>query len=267
MDQDVAEDLIDAGRSYEALFVPALFETWTKHLVEGAGISEGSHVLDVACGTGVLARSALAKTGSNGRVVGADPAPGMLATATELEPTVEWILCCAEALNVEDESFDCVVSQFGMMFFEDREKAAKEMFRALRPGGSLAVAVWRSVDHNPAYADIIQVLEDNVGTDAADALRLPYSLGDSDEVKAALESGGFGGVTVEAKTEIARFPSSRRMVEAELRGWLPIFDIFLGEDEINEILVESDKLLRKYSAPTGEAVFPTSAHIFTARKV
>jgi hypothetical protein len=98
-------------------------------------------------------------------------------------------------------------------------------------------------------------------------LRLPYSLGDSDEVKAALESGGFGGVTVEAKTEIARFPSSRRMVEAELRGWLPIFDIFLGEDEINEILVESDKLLRKYSALTGEAVFPTSAHIFTARKV
>ena len=266
MDQDVSEDLIAAGRSYEALFVPALFEAWTKHLVEGAGISEGFHVLDVACGTGVLARSALAKTGANGRVVGADPAPGQLA-ANELEPTVEWVLCGAEALNVEDESFDCVVSQFGMMFFEDREKAAKEMFRALRPGGSLAVAVWRSVDHNPAYADIIQVLEDNVGTDAADALRLPYSLGDSDEVTAALESGGFGGVTVKAKTEIARFPSSRRMVEAELRGWLPIFDIFLGEDEINEVLVESDKLLRKYSSPTGEAVFPTSAQIFTARKV
>jgi SAM-dependent methyltransferase len=267
MDQDVAEDLIDAGRSYEALFVPALFETWTKHLVEGAGISEGAHVLDVACGTGVLARSALAKSGENGRIVGADPAPGMLAVANELEPTVEWVLCGAEALTVQDESFDCVVSQFGMMFFDDREKAAKEMFRALRPGGSLAVAVWRSVDHNPAYADIIQVLEDNLGTAAADALRLPYSLGDSDEVIAALESVGFGGVTVEAKTEMAKFPSSRQMVEAELRGWLPIFDIFLGEDEINEVLMKSDKVLRKYSAPAGEAVFPTSAHIFTARKV
>ena len=190
-----------------------------------------------------------------------------MAAANELEPNVEWVLCGAEALNVEDKSFDCVVSQFGMMFFEDREKAAKEMFRALRPGGSLAVAVWRSVDHNPAYADIIQVLEDNVGTAAADALRLPYSLGDSDEVTAALESGGFGGVTVEAKTEMAKFPSSRQMVEAELRGWLPIFDIFLGEDEINEVLMESDKLLRKYSAPSGEAVFPTSAHIFTAQKI
>ena len=267
MDQHVSEDLIDAGRSYEALFVPALFEAWTKHLVEGAGISGGSHVLDVACGTGVLARSALAKTGTNGRVVGADPAPGMLAAANELEPTIEWILCGAEALTVEDESFDCVVSQFGMMFFEDREKAAKEMFRALRPGGSLAVAVWRSVDHNPAYADIIQVLDENVGTAAADALRLPYSLGDPGEVMAALERGGFGGITVEAKTEMAKFPSSRQMVEAELRGWLPIFDIFLGEDEINEVLMESDKLLRKYAAPGGRAVLTTSAHIFSARKV
>ena len=266
MVQDVSEDLVDAGRSYEALFVPALFASWTKHLVEGAGIFEGSNVLDVACGTGVLARRALAETGVNGRVVGADPAPGMLAAANELEPSVEWVLCGAEALNVDDESFDCVVSQFGMMFFEDRETAAKEMFRALRSGGSLAVAVWRSVDHNPAYADIIQVLEDNLGTDAADALRLPYSLGDSDEVIAALESGGFGGVTVKARTEMARFPSSRQMVEAELRGWLPIFDIFLGEEEIDEVLVESDKLLRKYSAPAGDAVFPTSANIFTARK-
>lgn len=267
MDQDIPEELVDAGRSYEALFVPALFEAWTKHLVESAEISEGSLVLDVACGTGVLARSALAKTGANGRVVGADPAPGMLAAANELEPNVEWILCGAEALNVEDESFDCVVSQFGMMFFEDREKAAREMFRALRPGGSLAVAVWRSVDHNPAYADIIQVLEDNVGTAAADALRLPYSLGDSDEVKAALKSGGFRGVTVASKTEMGKFPSSRKMVEAELRGWLPIFDIFLCEDEINEVLMESDKLLRKYSAPSGEVIFPTSAHIFSAQKI
>lgn len=266
MEQEVPEELIHAGRSYEALFVPALFAAWTKYLVEGAKVSEGSRVLDVACGTGVLARSALVKTGSIGQVVGADPAPGMLATANELEPSIEWVLCSAEALNVENESFDCVVSQFGMMFFEDRDQAAKEMFRALRPGGSLAVAVWRSVDHNPAYADIIQVLEDNVGEAAADALRLPYSLGDSDEVIAALEQAGFEGVSTKAKTEMARFPNSRQMVEAELRGWLPIFDIVLGEDEINEVLMKSDKLLRKYSTPAGEAVFPTSAHIFTAQK-
>jgi ubiquinone/menaquinone biosynthesis C-methylase UbiE len=144
MDQDVSEDLVEAGRGYESLFVPALFEAWTKHLVEGAEIQEGSHVLDIACGTGVLARRALARAGANGRVVGADPAPGMLAAAKEIEPAIDWVLCGAEALDVDDEVFDSIISQFGMMFFEDRQKSAEEMFRALKPGGSLAIAVWRS---------------------------------------------------------------------------------------------------------------------------
>ncbi|MDH3442158.1 MAG: class I SAM-dependent methyltransferase, partial [Gammaproteobacteria bacterium] len=224
MDQDVAEELVEAGRGYENLFVPAFFQAWTKHLVEGARIQEGSHVLDIACGTGVLARNALARTGLSGRVVGADPAPGMLAAANEIEPAIEWVLCCAEALDVDDETFDSVISQFGMMFFSDRQKSAEEMFRVLKPGGSLAIAVWRSVEHNPAYADIISVLEEQVGTAAADALRLPYSLGNADEVTAVLEGGGFADITIEAKTETAKFPSSRQMVEAELRGWLPLFD-------------------------------------------
>ena len=266
MVQDVSEELIDAGRGYEALFVPALFDAWTKHLVEGACISDESHVLDVACGTGILARKALARTGENGRVVGADPAPGMLAAAEELEPAIEWVLCGAESLALDDESFDCVTSQFGMMFFEDREKSAQEMFRVLRPGGSLAVATWRSVEHNPAYADIIGVLDEYVGGQAADALRLPFSLGNSEEVVSALQSGGFVDINVAAETEMARFPSSRQMVEAELRGWLPLFDIFLNEDEIARVLAESDKRLGKYAEADGQAVFPTSAHIFTAQK-
>jgi ubiquinone/menaquinone biosynthesis C-methylase UbiE len=267
MDQDVPEDLVEAGRGYESLFVPALFQAWTKHLIEGAKIQEGSHVLDVACGTGVLARNALVRTGPNGRVVGADLAPGMLAAANEIEPAIDWVLCSAEALDVDDKAFDSVISQFGMMFFKDRQKSVEEMFRALKPGGSLAIAVWRTVEHNPAYADIISVLEEQVGTAAADALRLPYSLGDSDEVTAVLEKGGFADIKVEAIAETATFPSSRQMVEAELRGWLPLFDIFLSEDKINEVLIESDKTLGKYAGPSGEAVFTTSAHLFTARKI
>ena len=116
------------------------------------------------------------------------------------------------------------------------------------------------------HSDIIAVLQAQVGMAAADALRLPYSLGDAGKVTAVLESSGFTDITVEAKTETAKFPSSRQMVEAELRGWLPLFSIFLSENEIHSILIESDKTLGKYAGPSGEAVFPTSAHVFTARK-
>lgn len=266
MKQNIAKELVEAGHGYEKLFVPALFDAWTKHLVEGADIKRGSHVLDVACGTGVLARAALARTGTNGRIVGADPAPGMLAVAKEIEPGIEWVLCGAEALDVDDETFDCVVSQFGMMFFQDRQKSADEMFRVMKPDGSLAIAAWRSVDHNPAYADIISVLEQQVGTAAADALRLPYCLGDASEVTTVLRASGFDDIRVDARTEMATFPGSRQMVEAELRGWLPLFEIFLHEDEIEKVLFESDKTLGKYAGPSGTAVFPTSAHIYTAHK-
>ena len=214
----------------------------------------------------MLARGALARTGTNGQVVGADPAPGMLAVAKEIEPGIDWVLCGAEALDVDDATFDCVTSQFGMMFFQDRQKSTDEMFRAMKSGGSLAIAVWRSVEHNPAYADIISVLEEHVGTAAADALRLPFSLGEASKVTEVLEGSGFVDIAVEAKIESATFPSSRQMVEAELRGWLPLFDILLNEDEIEKVLIASDKTLGKYAGPSGEATFPTSAHVFTARK-
>lgn len=263
---NVSKDLLDAGRNYETMYVPALFAHWPPHLINGAGVKKDSHVLDIACGTGVLARQALATVGATGRVVGIDPAPGMLAAAREAEPTIEWVLCGAEALELEDASFDCVMSQFGMMFFQDRPKAVGEMFRVLKPGGSLAIAVWDSLERNPIYRGIILVLEKEVGTAAANALRLPFCLGDSDIVSSELEVGGFANIGVETIAATARFPNTRMILEGDLRSWLPLFDIHLSEDKINEVLAASDATLSKYVAPSGEAMFPTSAHIVTASK-
>ncbi|MCH9673488.1 MAG: methyltransferase domain-containing protein [Gammaproteobacteria bacterium] len=266
MDKDTLQELLEAARGYETLFVPALFEPWTKHLIAGTGVSAGAHFLDIACGTGVLARHALEHCGSSGRVVGVDPAPGMLGAAKELEPGIEWTLGSAESLELDDETFDCVASQFGMMFFQDLDAAVKEMFRVLKPTGALSVAVWNRLDKNSAYTDVISVLQEHVGTAAADALRLPYRLGNADEVTAVLVANGFRDIDVATKTESAKFPSSRHMVEAELRGWLPLFDINLSEAKINAVLVASDDALSKYANASGEVVFPTSAHVITARK-
>lgn len=266
MAQQVPEELIEAGRGYETLFVPALFEPWTTHLVEAAGIRPGMQVLDVACGTGVLARRALAETGPSGGVTGLDPAPGMLAVAEEIEPAIDWHLCGAESMDLNDEAFDTVVSQFGLMFVEDRRKAADEMLRVLRAGGNLAVAVWDSVGQNPAYADLIDLLDREVSAAAADALRLPFCLGEPDEVTAILGQSGFSDIGVDTRVGQARFPSIRHMVEAELRGWLPLFDIHLEETVIADVLEASGEWLRRYEAASGEAVFPTSAHIITARR-
>lgn len=257
---------LDAGRGYDALFVPALFEPWTNHLIDGLGMKSSDDVLDVACGSGILARHILSRSGGSGRIVGVDPAPGMLAAASEVEPGIEWVCGSAEALDFDDDMFDGVVSQFGMMFFQDRQKAAREMLRVNKPGGYLAVAVWDSIDNNPAYGAVIALLDRKIGSAAGDALRMPYNLGDPKAVISVFEQAGFTGINVETKTEQARFSNTRIMVEAELRGWLPLFDIHLSEDKITDVLAQSDSTLSRFVAPSGEVVFPTSAHIVTARK-
>ena len=266
METNPTAEELEAGRGYEALFVPAVFDRWTKHVIDGAGVSRGSRVLDVACGSGVLTRHAFRQAGPSGHVAGVDPAPGMIAAAREIEPGIEWTLGGAEDLPFDDNAFDCVVSQFGMMFFRDRHAAAREMHRVLAHGGRLAVAVWNSVEHNGAYGDIIAVLDEHVSTAAGDALRLPYTLGDETAIAKTFADAGFSDVSFDTRIENACFPSPRTMVEAELRGWLPLFDINLSEDEIADVLVRSDEKLSKYASPTGKAVFPTSGHIIKATK-
>ncbi len=263
---EATEEELIAGRGYEGLFVPALFAPWPKHLISAVGIEAGSHVLDIACGTGVLTRAALAQTGPSGRVAGLDPAPGMLAAAAEITPEIEWVLGTAEELPFDGEAFDCVVCQFGMMFFQDRQKAAAEMFRVAKPGGALSLAIWQSIDQNPAFQDIVAVLEEHVSAEAGNAVTVPFSLGDSGVVERHLSQAGFSNISVALHKETARFPSTRTMVEVELRGWLPLFGIHLGEDQIADVLEKSDARLSKYAAPSGEAIFDTSAYVVTAKK-
>ena len=266
MSKGATKEELEAGRGYEALFVPALFAPWTHHLIRGARVADGQSLLDVACGSGVLTRDVRSRTGPAGRVVGLDPAPGMIAAASEIEPDIEWVSGAAEDLPFEDGTFDCVVSQFGMMFFQDKAAACAEMLRVLRPGGRLTIGTWQPIGRNPAYQDIVTVLDAEVGREAGDAVRLPFVLGDEDELRGMFAEAGFDDIAIRMKSEQARFPSAQMMVEVELRGWLPLFGINLGEEKIAEVLGEAGKRLAKYAASSGEAVFPTSALILTASK-
>jgi ubiquinone/menaquinone biosynthesis C-methylase UbiE len=130
-----------AAEVYEEFYLPALFQEWTGPMLEAARVEPGARVLDVACGTGVLARALTERVGPRGSVVGLDINEGMLTVARRVSPRVEWRAGAAEALPFEAESFDAVLSQFGLMFFDDRRAAIREMQRVLKPGGRLAVAV------------------------------------------------------------------------------------------------------------------------------
>jgi SAM-dependent methyltransferase len=266
MSDPTLQPQIDAANAYEQLFVPALFEQFAPKVANAARIEAGQRVLDVGCGTGVLAREAYKRVGPSGHVAGIDAVPGMIAVAKQLAPDVEWRNGTAESLPFDDGSFDAVVSQFGLMFFSDKVQAIREMLRVLTSGGRLTVAVWDSLDNIPAYSAVDKLLEQTAGDQAADALKAPFVLGDRNALTRLFSEAGADSVEVTTHEGTARFPSIRIMVEADLRGWLPLVGVNLTEDQISTLLNKAEHALSPYAAPDGKVSFSISAHLVTASK-
>ena len=259
-------DQIAAAAAFEDVFVPALFREWGPRLASAARVGPGDRVLDVACGTGVAARAAAEAAGPSGAVFGVDINPGMLAVAARAAPAITWREASAESLPFPDRSFDAVVSQFGLMFFADRDGALREMWRVLRPGGRLAVAVWASLEETPAYAIEVDLIERLGGRDAADAIRAPFVLGDRDRLAELLLEAGIPDAIVTTVPGTGRFGSVRTMLEADLRGWLPIVGIRLEEAVIAAIVGAGEVELARFVAADGSVEFAAPAHIATATR-
>ena len=257
---------IEAAHAYEALFEPALFGQWAPKVADAAQIQPGQRVLDVGCGTGILAREIASRVGSVGRVVGIDPSAGMLALAKRRAPAVEWREGVDESLPFPDQSFEAVVSQFALMFFTDRRQGLREMLRVLTPGGRLAVAVWDSLDEMPAYASEVALLNRMAGRQAADALRAPFVLGNRKDLAGLFSEAGVATADITTHRGTAQFPSIRTMVEADLRGWLPVMGVILTEELIGRILQDAEQALGSYATTDGRAAFHLSAQLVTAMK-
>ena len=155
---------------YEYHMVPAIFAPWVPALLGLAAPQIGERFLDVACGTGVVARHAVSRIGPTGRVVGLDMNPKMLDMARARGPSVEWKEGDAQALPFADREFDMVVCQQGLQFFPNRDVALREMHRVLAPGGRLALALWSEIESSPGHDALAQGLERHIGPEAA-ALR------------------------------------------------------------------------------------------------
>ncbi|MBT8460640.1 MAG: class I SAM-dependent methyltransferase, partial [Boseongicola sp.] len=198
-----------AAEIYDKFFVPALFGRWAKPLCDAANVGLGQEVLDIACGTGATTREAARRVGPQGRIIGIDRNQGMLDVAQLRAPAVEWVEGVAESLPFPNDTFNEVLCQFGLMFFDDRAKALNEMVRVVRPGGGLALTVWDDVVNSPGYAGMIELIEAMFGSNAADALRAPFVLGDKQALHNVLSEAGLVDVNVTTVTGTARFESIR----------------------------------------------------------
>jgi SAM-dependent methyltransferase len=254
----------DAAVIYEQEFVPALFGQWAPAVAEAAAIGPGDRVLDVACGTGVLAREAAERAGAEGRVTGLDLNDGMLAVARRIRPEIDWRQGDATALPFEVGSFDAVVCQFALMYLPDRLAALGEMWRVLAPGGRLAVAVWAPLERATAYCALADIARRRTTDAAATMLAAPFVLGDEAELLSLFDAAGIAGAAVTTHEGHGRFASIDEFVRAEVKG-TPLDDL-LDDDAYAALASEARDEMTRFCDGEGKMAFPIEAHIVTARK-
>lgn len=248
---------------YEEQFVPALFAPWAAVVCAAAGVAPGQRVLDVACGTGALTCAAAERVAPGGAVVGLDVNPAMLAVARRKRTSIEWRDGRAESLPFADASFDAVVSQFGLMFFDDRVAALREMHRVLKPGGRLVVAVCDAVERSPGYAALAALLDRLFGKSVGDAFRAPFVLGDEAALLALARDAGLADARVARHDGSVRFASIDALVSTE-RACVWTLGGLLNDAQFERLRAESQRELAPFTAVDGSVLFSMPALIISA---
>ena len=209
------------GNSAEAYerYLASAFSPWANALVALADVKNGERVLDVACGTGIVARHAALKAGAAGMVVGLDLNKEMLRVAETVSanahPAIEWREGNAADLPFPAAAFDVVFCEQALQFFSDPVKALREMRRVLARGARAAVSVCRPLTYSSVYVTMASALEQHVGPEAGAMMRSPFSTWSVDQVRNLFTEAGFRDVHVTIEVCSIRYPSVEEFVRRE----------------------------------------------------
>lgn len=198
-----------AAENYQRYFVPSIATPVSAGLLDTADLREGERVLDVACGTGVIARLAAERIGPSGTVTAIDVSPDMIHVARSISPAaspaIEWHVGDASSLPFDDGAFDAVLCQLGLMFMADRAAAVAEMCRVLAPGGRVVVSTPGSIQ--PPFVVLEQAVVEHISADLGGFVRAVFSMHDPDAVAGLLRDAGLRDVRSSASPVPLRLPA------------------------------------------------------------
>ena len=258
----------NAAEIYERHMVPAIFGPWAEDLVALATPKPGERVLDVACGTGVVARLVAQRVGPSGTVVGFDLNPGMLTVARAVAPPsgaqIEWREGNVSAIPLPDATFDLVLCQQGLQFFPDRSAALREMRRVLRPSGRTALSVWRPMQHSPGFASLATALGRAIGPEAASIMQGPFALGSADDLRTLITGAGFSDVVLRPATKTLRFPSPEEFVGRYVAATPLAAVVAKASADARAALITEVSAALKSSVDHQGLAFPIEAHLVLA---
>lgn len=256
--------------AYERYLVPALFEPCARHLLALAAPGPGERALDVACGTGVVTRRLASLVGPAGAVAGVDVNEKMVDVAESVQAEavapIAWRAADAAALPFDDGVFDLVCCQQGLQFFPDPGAALAEAHRVLVRGGRVALAVWRLIEHNPAFAAFARTLEQHVGAEVAALMRAPFGGPGRAQLDRLLAQASFASVRIRIAEIGARFPSPREFLHRQVVGSPLATPIAALEPHRLAALADDvERALHPYSEGDG-IVLPMQTFLVAARR-
>ena len=253
--------------TYEQALVGPLFRPWAELMLDDVEVRPGDRILDIACGTGIVARLAKERQAGIGKVVGIDVSPPMLAVARKVAPDIDWREGDAGALPLNgDEQFDVVVCQQGLQFFPDKPAAARQMRRALAADGRLAVSTWRPEEEFPVLLELRHIAQRHVGS----LVDRRHGLGQAELVETLLRDAGFRDVRSKTVSQTIRFDDGSvfvRLNAVALVG-MSAASKDMSDDErgriLDAIVHDSADVIRRHTGESGFA-YELGTNVVTAR--
>jgi ubiquinone/menaquinone biosynthesis C-methylase UbiE len=211
----VATDKLFAGsipEIYDRFLVPLIFEPYALDLAERLAKTGAREVLETAAGTGVLTRAIASRLPAPAHIVATDLNQPMLDHAKARQSRngqIEWGQADAQALPFQDQNFDAVACQFGVMFFPDKVQGYKEARRVLKPGSHFFFSVWDKISENDFADTVTEALETVFPHDPPRFLaRTPHGYHDEKQIRAELKAAGFTNVSIDAVDAISTAPTA-----------------------------------------------------------
>ncbi len=262
-DADTFQVTPEIAEMYEASFVPYLFGGLARSLVAAAKIGPGQRLLDVACGTGIVARTAAELIGPTGRVVGLDLNEAMLGVARRVSPELEWRQGDAAELPFGDGEFDVVTCQSGLMFVPDEAGAVTEMARVAAPGGTVAIQLWSAPERQPGFRPLADAVARHAGSESVNLISTYFRLGDPDAFGKVCAAAGLHVTEVNRLPVTLRAGSIDEYVTTEVES-TPLVEQ-LSEDAYDKIRADAHAALAQYCDESGALAMPMEVYLLIAR--
>jgi ubiquinone/menaquinone biosynthesis C-methylase UbiE len=263
-----------AAELYQRYLVPAITTKWAEDLIDLAQLRSGEAVLDIACGTGVVARLAAKRVGG-GKVTGLDLNPGMLAVARGVQSEgapITWVDGSALDLPSPPDSFDAVLCQLGLQFIPDQHQALQEMRRVVKSSGRVALSVYSPIERTPGAHAFVVALDEVLGQHSSRIKRGEHSFANPAQLKTLLTLAGFGFVSVETVQQTITFPSVLDYVRFQLLA-TPMTALLKDKTEaerqsiISSVACKTTTLATPAMLGGGSFNFPQEAYVAIAREI